>query len=285
MSMLSRRLLSSRAKVGELWRACSSLPRSTISGSQHDTTLPSLGTFPAAAARSRFVSLSPQGNFRAFSSLPSTNEHAKAGTQPRNAVPELPVRVKYLNTVALLPLMAVREKISSSILLNLSLFWHINHGVKEIMADYVHHEISRYWIMIVPVQNHAKTITPEIASFSLLASEIDYFKRNSKISNSEIESRNLLKVLRKKFAKMQNEEGQNMDLYIPRKCSATNRLITSKDHASVQLNIGHLDEHGVYTGNFSTFALCGFVRAQGDADSALDRLWQKKKEKVDVRQQ
>ncbi|KAK6161138.1 hypothetical protein DH2020_004519 [Rehmannia glutinosa] len=90
-----------------------------------------------------------------------------------------------------------------------------------------------------------------------------------------------------------------MDLYIPRKCSATNRLITSKDHASVQINVGHLDERGVYTGGFSTFALCGFIRAQasvwgesvplkdlhlqmesllkGDADSALDRLWQKKK--------
>lgn len=61
---------------------------------------------------------------------------------------------------------------------------------------------------------------------------------------------------------MQNEEGQNMDLYIPRKCSATNRLITSKDHASVQINIGHLDENGMYTGQFSTFALCGFIRAQ-----------------------
>ncbi|KAB2006400.1 hypothetical protein ERO13_A11G294900v2 [Gossypium hirsutum] len=79
---------------------------------------------------------------------------------------------------------------------------------------------------------------------------------------------------------MQNEEGQNMDLYIPRKCSATNRLITSKDHASVQINVGHLDELGRYTGTFSTFALCGFVRAQGDADSALDRLWQKKKAEV-----
>nr|XP_043619926.1 40S ribosomal protein S21-2-like [Erigeron canadensis] len=64
--------------------------------------------------------------------------------------------------------------------------------------------------------------------------------------------------------------------------SATNRLITSKDHASVQINIGHLDESGRYTGQFSTFALCGFVRAQGDADSALDRLWQKKK--VEARQ-
>ena len=39
-------------------------------------------------------------------------------------------------------------------------------------------------------------------------------------------------------------------------------MITSKDHASVQLNIGHLDADGIYTGQFTTFALCGFVRAQ-----------------------
>ncbi|KAG9446045.1 hypothetical protein H6P81_012173 [Aristolochia fimbriata] len=91
------------------------------------------------------------------------------------------------------------------------------------------------------------------------------------------------KVFIVESTKMQNEEGQHMDLYIPRKCSATNRLITSKDHASVQINIGHLDESGIYTGQLSTFALCGFVRAQGDADSALDRLWQKKK--AEVRQQ
>ncbi|OAP04154.1 hypothetical protein AXX17_AT3G29960 [Arabidopsis thaliana] len=50
--------------------------------------------------------------------------------------------------------------------------------------------------------------------------------------------------------------------FVARKRSATNRLITSKDHASVQLNIGHLDANGLYTGQFTTFALCGFVRAQ-----------------------
>ncbi|XP_009803128.1 small ribosomal subunit protein eS21-like [Nicotiana tabacum] len=79
---------------------------------------------------------------------------------------------------------------------------------------------------------------------------------------------------------MQNDEGQNMDLYIPRKCSATNRLITSKDHASVQLNVGHLDEFGRYNNQFTTYAFCGFIRAQGDADSGLDRLWLKKKAEV-----
>ncbi|KAL0772868.1 hypothetical protein Bca101_038019 [Brassica carinata] len=45
----------------------------------------------------------------------------------------------------------------------------------------------------------------------------------------------------------------------------------------LRLNIGHLDADGIYTGQFTTLALCGFVRAQGDADSGVDRLWQKKK--------
>ncbi|CAL2264334.1 unnamed protein product [Prunus armeniaca] len=89
------------------------------------------------------------------------------------------------------------------------------------------------------------------------------------------------------LTKMQNEEGSHS--------SATNRWITSKDHASFQINVGHLDENGIYTGQFSTFALCGYVRAlvllltlisvlvhdmPGDADSGLDRLWQKKKAEV-----
>ncbi|GJN07903.1 hypothetical protein PR202_ga25776 [Eleusine coracana subsp. coracana] len=63
-------------------------------------------------------------------------------------------------------------------------------------------------------------------------------------------------------ATMQNEEGKMVDLYVPRKCSATNRIITAKDHASVQINIGHLDENGMYNGQFTAFALSGFVRAQ-----------------------
>ncbi|CAL5014017.1 unnamed protein product [Urochloa decumbens] len=48
---------------------------------------------------------------------------------------------------------------------------------------------------------------------------------------------------------MQNEEGKTVDLYVSRKCSATNRIITAKDHASVQINIGHLDENGLYDGH------------------------------------
>jgi small subunit ribosomal protein S21e len=75
---------------------------------------------------------------------------------------------------------------------------------------------------------------------------------------------------------MKNDEGEVVDLYIPRKCAWTDKLITAKDHASVQLNIGHLNEEGIYQNHFTTFALAGKVRAQGEADSALDVMWRKK---------
>ncbi|GJN24971.1 hypothetical protein PR202_gb12750 [Eleusine coracana subsp. coracana] len=52
---------------------------------------------------------------------------------------------------------------------------------------------------------------------------------------------------------MQNEEGNMVNLYVSRKCSAMNRIITTKDPASVQINIGHVDANGLYNGQFTTF--------------------------------
>ena len=48
------------------------------------------------------------------------------------------------------------------------------------------------------------------------------------------------------------------------RCSSwTKRLITAKDHAAVQINIGNVDPAtGTYTGDYQTFALCGFVRTK-----------------------
>merc|ERR1711904_440888 len=71
---------------------------------------------------------------------------------------------------------------------------------------------------------------------------------------------------------MQNEEGRVVDLYLPRKCSATNRLIAAKEHGSVQLNVGQVDENGRYTGEFYTFAIAGFMRSRGESDPCLNRL-------------
>jgi len=73
---------------------------------------------------------------------------------------------------------------------------------------------------------------------------------------------------------MQNEEGVKVDLYIPRKCSATNRLITAKDHAAIQINIAHVDNHGIYRGEYSTFVFCGFIREEGSSDAAVTRVAQ-----------
>ena len=36
---------------------------------------------------------------------------------------------------------------------------------------------------------------------------------------------------------MQNDKGDYVDLYIPRRCFATNKLLDSKDHASVQVTL------------------------------------------------
>ncbi|KIM21744.1 hypothetical protein M408DRAFT_333287 [Serendipita vermifera MAFF 305830] len=71
---------------------------------------------------------------------------------------------------------------------------------------------------------------------------------------------------------MENDQGVLVDLYVPRKCSATNRLITSKDHASVQISIVDVDAEGKALSTSTTFALCGQVRADGESDDSLNRL-------------
>lgn len=54
--------------------------------------------------------------------------------------------------------------------------------------------------------------------------------------------------------------------------SATGRLITAKDHAAVQINIGEVDAQGLYTGSFKPYVLSGFVRGMSEADDSLNRL-------------
>merc|ERR1711921_38150 len=71
---------------------------------------------------------------------------------------------------------------------------------------------------------------------------------------------------------MQNDAGEVVDVYIPRKCSITNNIISAKDHASVQLSVAEVDEEGRMTGGFKTFAFCGKVRATGNADDSFNHL-------------
>lgn len=59
---------------------------------------------------------------------------------------------------------------------------------------------------------------------------------------------------------MQDDAGEFVDLYIPRKCSMTNRLIGATDYAAVQFNVGHVSEDGcataVYALHFCAGACC-----------------------------
>jgi len=48
-------------------------------------------------------------------------------------------------------------------------------------------------------------------------------------------------------------------------------VIHAKDHASVQLNIGHVNADGVFTGEFTTVALSGYVRSKQEGDQAINR--------------
>jgi len=50
------------------------------------------------------------------------------------------------------------------------------------------------------------------------------------------------------------------------------RLITSKDHASVQISIVDVDANGRALNTSTTFALCGQVRSQGEGDDSINRL-------------
>ena len=74
------------------------------------------------------------------------------------------------------------------------------------------------------------------------------------------------------FNNMQDESGTVVDVLIPRKCDATNRLIAPHDHASVQFRIAKVNEEGLPTGEFETIAFSGYVRTLGESDNALNRI-------------
>ncbi len=69
-----------------------------------------------------------------------------------------------------------------------------------------------------------------------------------------------------------NEDGQNVDLYIPRKCHASHRLIPSYDHGAIQIAIGDVDDNGVYSGTSQILCISGFLRSQGESDHAINHL-------------
>ncbi|KDR11921.1 40S ribosomal protein S21 [Zootermopsis nevadensis] len=75
---------------------------------------------------------------------------------------------------------------------------------------------------------------------------------------------------------MENDAGEFVDLYCPRKCSASNRIIHAKDHASIQINIADVDpQTGRMTETSKMYAICGAIRRMGESDDCINRLAKK----------
>ncbi|CAH7451293.1 40S ribosomal protein S21 [Phodopus roborovskii] len=72
---------------------------------------------------------------------------------------------------------------------------------------------------------------------------------------------------------MQNHAGEFVDLYVPQKCSTSNRIIGAKDHASIQMNVAEVDRcTGRFNGLFKTYAICGAVCRMGKSDDSILQL-------------
>lgn len=75
---------------------------------------------------------------------------------------------------------------------------------------------------------------------------------------------------------MENDAGEFVDLYCPRKCSASNRIIHAKDHASIQLEIVDVDPAtGLMLDTVKMYAISGEIRRMGESDDCLIRLAKK----------
>nr|WKW95109.1 succinate dehydrogenase subunit 4 [Apopellia endiviifolia] len=55
-----------------------------------------------------------------------------------------------ITAASLIPtILIANNDVSTPILLNILLLWHIHVGIEEILADHVHHEVTRNWILIL----------------------------------------------------------------------------------------------------------------------------------------
>merc|ERR1739845_131684 len=77
-----------------------------------------------------------------------------------------------------------------------------------------------------------------------------------------------------KMQSMKNVNGDDVDLYVPRKCSATSRILHPNDKSSVQLNIPKVDSTGrIVPDEFEHFiAISGYVRNKGRSDYEIEKL-------------
>ena len=69
---------------------------------------------------------------------------------------------------------------------------------------------------------------------------------------------------------MRNTKGENVEKYMPKKCTATSRILSPTDHAAISLYIPDVDESGkIIQGKGTTVNICGYVRDKCRSDKEL----------------
>ena len=74
-----------------------------------------------------------------------------------------------------------------------------------------------------------------------------------------------------------NQDSKMSDLYLPRKCDYTDRLITPKDRSSIQLTVCDVNDDGtINLGKSEIITICGFIRSVGESDTAIEKVLKEK---------
>ena len=74
-----------------------------------------------------------------------------------------------------------------------------------------------------------------------------------------------------------NDKHNLTDIYLPRKCDYTDKMITAKDRSSIQLSVCDVNADGtINLAKSNIISLCGFVRGTGQSDIALEKVMKEK---------
>lgn len=74
-----------------------------------------------------------------------------------------------------------------------------------------------------------------------------------------------------------NDKGECTDIYLPRKCEYSDRILNSKDKSSVQITICDLDNDGrIDLTKSHIIPISGYVRQRGQGDAAINVILKEK---------
>ncbi|KAI6225602.1 40S ribosomal protein S21 [Aphelenchoides besseyi] len=76
---------------------------------------------------------------------------------------------------------------------------------------------------------------------------------------------------------MENDQNEIVDLYVPRKCSSSSRIIAAKDHGAIQIDFVDVDPSTgrLIPGKVTRYAICGALRSMSKSlqSSLFIDLW------------